>query len=153
MLRYNKTDGTDKDFSSLIVKLDVDLDARYGTKQDFYSQFNSVAAIKNVIVAYDEDRPVGCGCFKEIEPGTVEIKRMFVDEDYRGKGVAATILSRLEEWANECGYKKSVLQTGDKQPEAVKFYLKSGYLHTENYGQYIGDEASVCMMKVIGGES
>ena len=150
MLRYNKTDGTDKDFSSLIVKLDSDLDARYGTKQDFYSQFNSVAAIKNVIVAYDENSPIGCGCFKEIEPGTIEIKRMFVDENYRGKGVAADILMGLEAWAKEYGYQKSVLQTGDKQPEAVRFYSKAGYQPTENYGQYIGDDASVCMMKEIG---
>jgi putative acetyltransferase len=149
MLRLKKTDGTDKDFSYLIMKLDAELDNRYGTMQDFYSQFNSVNLIKNVVIAYDDNSPVGCGCFKQFEPGTVEIKRMFVDENYRGRGVAPMILSELENWAKGIGYKKAILQTGDKQPEAVRFYSKTGYVKSENYGQYVGDEGSVCMTKEI----
>jgi len=74
---------------------------------------------------------------------------MFTPVMYRGKGVAMNILSELEKWAKELGYKKCVLETGKKQPEAIALYKKSQYQIIPNYGQYVGIENSVCFEKMI----
>ncbi|HEY9116189.1 MAG TPA: GNAT family N-acetyltransferase, partial [Roseivirga sp.] len=78
---------------------------------------------------------------------SIEIKRMYVLENFRGQGVAGLILTELEKWAKELGYSQSVLETGKRQPEAISLYTKHGYEVTENYGQYQGVANSVCFKK------
>jgi putative acetyltransferase len=80
---------------------------------------------------------------------TLEIKRMFVLPEYRGKGIASKILSELERWASELNYIQTILETGINQPEAIALYKKSGHEITKNYGQYIGMENSICMKKIL----
>ncbi|MNR27323.1 putative acetyltransferase [compost metagenome] len=74
---------------------------------------------------------------------------MFVHPDYRKQGIAAQILNELEKWATEIGFSDCVLETGKKQPEAIALYQKAGYKITPNYGQYIGVDNSVCMLKQL----
>jgi putative acetyltransferase len=150
MFTLKRTTGTDDDFKLLITLLDKDLEVRNGDEQSFYTQFNSVDKIQNVIVAYDGEFPVGCGAFKKFEDTALEVKRMFVRPEYRGKGIAFSILNELEKWGEDLNFYKFVLETGNKQQEAVRLYLRSGYHITPNYGQYVGVENSICMMKVIG---
>jgi len=57
-------------------------------------------------------------------------------------------LTELETWGGELSFCKFVLETGIKQQEAVKLYLRSGYVVTPNYGQYVGIDNSICMMKM-----
>ena len=92
---------------------------------------------------------MGCGAIKEFSAEAMEVKRMFVPVDERGKGIASMVLTELERWAAEMGYQKCVLETGKKQPEAIKLYLKNGYKVVANYGQYIGVENSVCFEKNV----
>ena len=80
---------------------------------------------------------------------TVEIKRMFVRPENRGSGAAKQLLDELEKWAIEFGCSRAVLETGMKNPEAIRFYTKSGYATIENYGQYVGMETSICMAKTF----
>jgi GNAT superfamily N-acetyltransferase len=54
----------------------------------------------------------------------------------------------LELWAAELGYTAYVLETGRKQPEAIRIYQKAGYTVIPNYGQYKNVENSVCMTKL-----
>lgn len=58
---------------------------------------------------------------------------MFVKKEFRGKGIAANILPALCSWARELGYKKVVLETGLKQPEAISLYKKAGFELIPNY--------------------
>ncbi|MCR8560979.1 GNAT family N-acetyltransferase [Mucilaginibacter sp. BJC16-A38] len=148
-ITLKRTDSDDPHFLNLVIALDKDLDARYGEQQAFFNQFNKLTHIKNVVVAYAGGVPVGCAGFKEYEAGTVEIKRMFVDDNLRGKGIAGKILTELETWATELGYQTSILETANKQHEAIRLYQKCGYEITENYGDYIGVEISICMRKGI----
>jgi len=67
----------------------------------------------------------------------------------RGKGAASRVLTELERWANELLYKKCILETGKKQPEAIALYKKNGYKLIPNYGQYAEIENSVCFEKVV----
>jgi putative acetyltransferase len=149
MLKITRTNSESKDFIDLVKQLDADLAIRDGEDHSFYAQFNKIENIKYAIVAYDNEKPVGCGAIKRYDNDTIEVKRMFVLPANRGKGIAVQILNELEKWAKELNYKKCVLETGQKQPEAIALYKRNGYKQIPNYGQYIGIENSVCFEKVL----
>ena len=144
-----RTNSENLDFTNLVKLLDADLKIRDGEGHAFYAQINKTAILNNAIVCYQNDIAVGCGAFREIDANTVEIKRMFVNPEYRGKGIASKMISELECWALELNYSQTILETGINQPEAIALYKKAGYVITENYGQYVGVENSVCMQKII----
>ncbi len=147
MFKLKRTDSDDQDFRDLVLLLDADLKIRDGEEHSFYAQFNKVDTIRNVVIYYGNDIAIGCGAFKGFDNKTVEIKRMFVHPDYRAKGIGGIILKELEVWAVENNYSQSILETGKKQPEAIRLYEKSGYRIIPNYGQYENVENSVCMKK------
>jgi putative acetyltransferase len=150
MIKLLRTDSDNADFRELVALLDADLARRDGAEHAFYAQFNKVDKIREVVVAYQNEQAIGCGAFKEYSRDAAEIKRMYVREDERGKGVAGKVLAELEIWAKELNFIECVLETGKKQPEAIGLYRKSGYETIPNYGQYVGVENSVCMRKLIG---
>ena len=147
MIRTIRTNSDNLDFIQLVKQLDADLAERDGKDHSFYAQFNKIDKIKYVIVAYENDKPVGCGAIKEYAPDTMEIKRMYTSPESRGKGIASSVLSELEGWASELSYEKCILETGKKQPEAIGLYEKNGYKTIPNYGQYAGIENSLCFEK------
>ena len=144
-----RTNSDNADFRELVALLDADLAVRDGAEHAFYAQFNKVDAIRQVVVAYENDAAVGCGAFKPYENETAEIKRMYVRENVRGRGIAGEILAELEIWAKELNYSECILETGVKQPEAIRLYQKSGYEKMTSYGQYLNVANSVCMRKPI----
>lgn len=148
-MKIIRRNSEDVDFRKLVVLLDEDLYSRNGILQAQYEPFNKIDAITTVVVAYLDDIPVGCGCFKKYDADSVEIKRMFVKEEYRENGIAKRILTELELWAVESGYKNSLLETGIKQYEALSFYSNFGYSQIDNFGQYIGNPNSICMSKTL----
>lgn len=149
MKKIIRTDSSNTDFQELASLLDQDLAIRDGEEHSFFAQFNKIDLIKNVVVAYANNTAVGCGAFKSYDNKTVEIKRMFVREENRGKGIAVKILYELEKWAVEENFKFAILETGKKQPEAIRLYQKSGYELIPNFGQYAEIENSVCMKKKL----
>jgi putative acetyltransferase len=148
-LKLKRTDSTDADFRKLVTELDALLAILDGEEHAFYNSLNKIDHIKHAIVAYKDDQPVACGAIREYEPGSMEVKRMYTVPEMRGKGIAATVLTELENWAAGLGYKKCVLETGWRQPDAIHLYKKSGYSIIPNYGKYAGMENSVCFEKVI----
>jgi len=151
--KLKRTNSNNPDFKSLIVLLDQDLHKINGELMLIYSPHNIIEPIETVVIAYMDDTPVGCGCFKKLDANTTEIKRMFVTENQRGKGIASAILTELELWAAEIGYTHSVLETGKRHHEALNLYNRFGYAAIEKYGPYVAIEESICMGKrlVIGG--
>jgi putative acetyltransferase len=149
MTEFVRTTSENADFRKLIDALDEDLYQRNGAAQLQYRQYNQVDLINHVVLVYFESKPVGCGCYKRFDERTVEMKRMFVLSEMRGKQLAAQLLQELERWAVEEGFSKAVLETGLKQVEAVRLYTVAGYTLTENYGQYIGMEDSICYRKEL----
>jgi putative acetyltransferase len=149
MTEIIRTTSENIDFQSLVVLLDKDLRIKDGEEHDFYAQFNKIDKINHVVVYYSNNEAVGCGAFKEFDSNAVEIKRMFVHPDHRGKGIASAVLKELETWANESGYTNCVLETGKNNPEAIALYQKSGYEIIPNYGQYENIDTSVCLKKSI----
>jgi putative acetyltransferase len=142
-----RTNADNPDFIELVKLLDAELAVRDGKEHSFYAQFNTIQSINYVVVAYEDDLPVGCGAIKEYDPKTMEVKRMYVLPERRNKGIARKILSELELWAGELSFTKCILETGKKQPEAIALYIKNGYRAIPNYGQYVGIENSLCFDK------
>jgi len=149
MTTFKRTTSDEPGFRDLVALLDKDLQIRDGDEHAFYAQFNQIENIRNVIVCYVDDKPIGCGAFKAYEQDKAEIKRMFVQPAYRGHGIGLNILRELELWAAELNYTACILETGKKQPEAIRLYQKAGYRIIENYGQYQNVANSVCMIKQI----
>jgi GNAT superfamily N-acetyltransferase len=151
MHKLVRTNSDNIDFQKLVKELDKDLAIRDGEEHAFFAQYNKIDAIKFVVVAFENEVAVGCGAIKEYEPNSMEVKRMFVSPDQRGKGIASLVLIELEKWATELNYKKCILETGIRQPEAISLYKKNNYLLIDNYGQYINVTSSVCFEKELVG--
>ncbi len=148
-MKYIRTNSKNIDFIALVKELDAYLAVTDGDEHDFYNQFNSIQNLKYVLVVYFNDIPVGCGAIKPLTKNDMEIKRMFVSANFRGKGIASNILKELETWAKELNYTSCILETGTRQKEAVALYKKCSYKIIPNYGQYIGVKNSICFKKEI----
>ncbi|MGB5553394.1 MAG: GNAT family N-acetyltransferase [Flavobacteriaceae bacterium] len=144
-----RTNSDNEAFKRLVAQLDSDLAERDGDEHAFYDQFNKITSIKHALIVFEDNIAVGCGAIKDFEANAMEVKRMFVIPQFRGKGLATKILSELEAWAKELTYHKCVLETGKRQPEAIALYKKNGYRVIPNYGQYKGVENSVCFEKLL----
>ena len=153
MLTTIRTDSDNPDFIDLVRFLDADLAERDGQEHSFYAQFNKIDKIKYVVLAYEDGKAVSCGSIKEYAPGTMEVKRMYTAPEMRSRGVASQVLHELESWAAELSCAKCILETGKKQPEAIRLYQKNGYKLIPNYGQYAGIENSVCFEKELKKQS
>ena len=149
MITLTRTNSENQDFIKLVKLLDAGLAVVDGEDHSFYSQFNKIDKIRYVVLAYENEKPVGCGAIKEFEPGTMEVKRMYVSPEVRKKGIASKILNELEIWSLELSCSKCILETGKRQPEAIGLYKKNGYKQIPNYGQYAGVENSVCFDKSL----
>jgi GNAT superfamily N-acetyltransferase len=144
-----KTTSKNPDFIALITKFDAYLWSKYSELQSNYWGNNVIEINNNVLLIYFDGKAVASGCFKEYDKNTVEIKRMFVLPEARGMGFAKRILEELEILASQKEYSYSILETLNKQEEAIALYQKVGYVIIDNYEPYIGLERSVCLKKQI----
>lgn len=146
-MKIVRSDASNQDFIELVKYLDEELAIKDGDNHAFYAQFDKIDKIKHTVIVYENDKAIGCGAMKEYASDIMEIKRIYIWPDNRGKGMAAIILKELESWARELNYKKCILETGANNPEAIGLYKKNGYGIISNYSQYAGIETSVCFEK------
>lgn len=149
MISCKRTDSNNEDFRFLVSQLDALLRVVDGEEHSFFAQYNKLDLIKHVVVAYDNDKPVGCGAIKEYAADTMEVKRMFVSPHLRGKGIASAVLKELEDWCREMKYSTYILETSVRLPEAIMLYEKRGYERIPRYGQYENVEVNVCFEKQL----
>ncbi len=136
--------------SGLLERLDEELLERYpGEPVNGIVPDEFRASGGYFVIACHEGDIVGCGAFRPLDAETVEIKRMYVSEQYRGRGIARIALEQLEAEARERGFTRSVLETGDRQPEAIALYGSRGYYEIERYEPYVESERSVCFAKLL----
>jgi GNAT superfamily N-acetyltransferase len=143
-------DPENRDAAALLKSLEAELGERYGDegKTDFAAEQVRVSG-SVFLVARLDGLAVGCGALRPMEAGVGEVKRMFVDPAMRGRGVASRVLVELEKCARAMGYRVLRLETGVRQPEAIRLYEREGYRRIENYGKYVGNPLSVCFEKAI----
>jgi putative acetyltransferase len=103
-----------------------------------------------VFVAREENTAaVGMAALVDRGDGSAELKRMFVPEAARGRGIAGSILAELETFASERDIALIQLETGPLQPGAIALYERGGYSCIPNFGKYVGDPNSVCYEKRV----
>jgi GNAT superfamily N-acetyltransferase len=133
----------------------AELDARYGSDDHEPGTPPSAADVPVFVVARSDDgRPIACGGLRPLAdevvgPDAVEVKRMYVDPDARGSGVATAVLRRLEDEARALGARRVVLETGTLQPDAIRFYEREGYQSIPLFGSYVGSAESVCFARDV----
>jgi len=148
-ISIKRTNSADKDFNELIAKLDHELWNELKEDQGTYDKYNKVPGLQTVVVLYINQKAVACGCFKKFNHDTVEVKRMFVEKQWRGKGLSKLVLHALEQWAIELGFKNAILETSIHFNTARSLYATSGYTVIHNYPPYEGLTESVCMKKTF----
>lgn len=79
------------------------------------------------LVAYRDERAIGCGGLQRLEAETAEVRRIFLEKAERGRGTGRRLLAELEEHARRLGYRRVRLTTGDGQPEALAMFQSAGY--------------------------
>ena len=150
-MRFEYTDGYNKDFILLCHELDKFLNELVGGEENRakYIQYNKVDDIHDVVIAYDNDIPVGSASFKKYDDENAEVKRVFVKKEYRGQGISNELMKMLEQRAREKGFKYFILESGEPLISAMALYRKIGYKVIPNYGQYVDMKDSVCMKKEL----
>lgn len=137
-----------EDGARLIAATIDELAERYGEDQGGPNVDELAAADATFLVARIDGRAVACGAFRELAPGVVEIKRMYVEPSARRRGLARAILRELERLAREAGVEAVRLETGLRQPEAIALYESEGYERFECWPPiYSEDPLSVCFEK------
>jgi GNAT superfamily N-acetyltransferase len=150
----------DSDLAQQLVQaLAKDIDERYAADpddadHDLLHQLH-VTAIElrppdgAFLVAWLEDRAVGCGAVRRIDASGGEVKRMYTVPEARRRGVSRAVLRALEDEARRLGYRWLRLETGLRQHEAVALYHSAGWQPTEPYGPYQRSPLSVYLAKAL----
>ena len=150
---YVLTNEKNQDFINLVKELWDEYYENTGCIVDKYQKINTLEGEHFVILVFDEETknnlPIACGSFKECFLDVVEIKRVFVKKDYRGKGLATLIMEKLEKEAKKRDYSFSILVTGVNNHSSQSLYKKLDYEKIEGFGFYKGDPDSISMGKKL----
>jgi GNAT superfamily N-acetyltransferase len=135
VLREERYDGPAA--SALVEQVQQEYVVRYGGPDETpVDPAEFAPPLGRFLVGYLDEEPVACGGLRLHDPGTVEVKRMFVVPRMRGRGLSRVVLGALEDLAREMGCRRVILETGEKQPEAMRLYETSGYERIDGFGHY-----------------
>jgi putative acetyltransferase len=132
---------------TLRVAQRAELTIRYETPDSEPGPAPTAADIALFLVAFDGDEAIACGGLRPIDETYGEVKRMYVLPNRRGSGVSTVVLRALEDAALTRVWNRLVLETGDRQPEAIRFYEREGYTRIPNFGHYVDSPISLCYEK------
>lgn len=136
-----------RDFCSLAKKLDDYYFSLVGDIQLQYAEPNRPENMACLLVAYADEIPIACGAWKIVDDHTAEIKRIYVEPDYRRRGVAAALIRTLEADAVAKGHRKLILETAVTTESSHSLYLSLGYQIREYYGSPAGAVNCLCFEK------
>jgi GNAT superfamily N-acetyltransferase len=142
-----------RDAHELIMALNAELSHRYPEPGANHFRLDAEEVLPGrgafVIARTDQRVPVGCGAIRRMDAATAEIKRMYVIPKHRGMGAGRAILEKLEQVALELGVNRIVLETGERQPEAIALYKHGGFVKIPLFGEYADSPLSICMEKAL----
>ena len=148
---FRWTDGSDKAFHDFYLKTEDFYSSIVGGRKnrEAFIPYNISEAISDVLIAEADGKAVGCGGLKMYSKNDIEIKRLWVEPEYRGKHIASELMERLEDRAEREGCTRLILQTRPQMEEAVSLYTKRGYKRIDNYPPYDKLEGAICFDKRI----
>jgi putative acetyltransferase len=149
-VRTERADITSRRSQALVDALDVELSARY--PEERVNEYRVEPAEVSVdrgcfLVAIRGDVAIGCCALRRLSDNSGEIKRMYVVPEERGRGVAKVLLMAIEDAARTLGIMRLVLETGVRQPEAIRLYERHGFARIPRFGDYMENPLSVWMGK------
>jgi len=148
-VKYEYFSTVTTDFEDLSNEFNREFMEKFGKAQEKYQKYNLLDNIKDVIICYIDDKPIGCVSIRFYYNDVYELKRMFIKSKYRGLGISKIMLAMIENRAKEKGINKIILETGAHLEQAVQLYKKSGYQKIVNYGDYANIPESICMEKIL----
>lgn len=119
-------------------------------KRKGFIPYNISDMIQDVILAYIGEKCVGCAGLKKYSEHDAEIKRVWVEPEYRGMGIATKMMSEAEKKAIQNGSQRAILQTREIMYDAVRLYQKLGYMKIPNYPPYDALDGAVCYAHQLG---
>jgi len=140
------------DAQRLIAALDEHLAGRYAPEERFGPNLKPAqiaSGMGTFVVARADGRAVGCGALRKLDDTTAEVKRMYVEPETRGRGVARGILDHLERVGRDLRVRRLVLETGVYQAEAIALYRSAGFSPVRCWDEYAEALTSVCFEKTI----
>ena len=154
-ISLHQVNSDNKDFVHLCNELDSFLDLAIGgeSKREKYKKFNYLNTMDYVIIAYHKEEAAGCAALRIYSDEDIEIKRVFVRENYRKQNIGGMLLEQLISYAKESGYQRIILETGNFLQASVRLYFRYGYEQIENYGAYKNMKESLCMGLAIKEDS
>jgi GNAT superfamily N-acetyltransferase len=100
------------------------------------------------LTAWQDGVLAGCAAWRA-HGEDAELKRMYTVPAARRRGVAAALLAEIEMSARAAGKRRVILETGEKQPEAIALYEKCGYIRIEDFGFYKDYPMARCYGRVL----
>lgn len=148
---YKWTDGSNEDFHRFYLKTEEYYSSIVGgvKNREGFVPYNISASITRVLIAYVDGAAAGCAGLKTYSENEIEIKRLWVDPEYRGNHIAGELMDRIEKRAKYFGYEKAILQTRPQMKEAVNLYKNRGYVLIDNYPPYDKLEGAICFAKTL----
>lgn len=148
-IRYEWTDGNNKDFQRFYLSTEEYYSRLAGGVQNRkgFIPYNISEIVGAVLIARIDDTAVGCAGLKKYSDTDAEIKRVWVEPEYRRQHIAENMMNMLEELAGKMQFQRTVLQTREAMKEAVSLYEKLGYCRISNYPPYDKLDGAVCYAK------
>lgn len=150
-ITYTWTSVTNSDFQMFYQITEDYYSSLVGgvSKRKGFVPYNASAQIPDVLIAYDDGKAVGCAGLKRYDDKSTEIKRVWVQPEYRRQHIADKMMQLVEQKTKEQGFARVILQTRPQMTEAVGMYTKCGYKLIENYPPYDKLVGAVCYAKEL----
>lgn len=147
-MRIVEVDGLNEDFVLMCKCLEnFQYEMIPILKEKGYSLTNNLNEITGFVL-YDGEKPIGSIGLKNVSDDVCEIVRVFILEEYRGKGFAGMLFERVESLAGELGYKKAEMVAWAKAGSALRLYEKLNYVRGEDkISEWFGGSSYVELYK------
>ncbi|MGY1591757.1 GNAT family N-acetyltransferase [Geodermatophilus sp. SYSU D00708] len=135
---------------ALVARVQQEYVVRYGGPDEAVvdpAEFVPPAGL--FLVAEVDGVPAGCGAWRVHADGVVEVKRVYVEPAFRRDGLARLLMAELERTAAAAGHRAVVLNSGNRQPEALALYAALGYTPVAGYGVYAEAPGAVFLGKEL----
>lgn len=149
MIIYKWTNGSDESFQKFYIITEDYYNKLAGgiVNRKSYVPYNISANIKYVLIAYADNVPIACSGLKKYSENDMEIKRVWVEPEYRRQHIAADMMKQIEMKAKEQGFQRTILQTREIMSDAVGLYKELGYYRIDNYPPYDEMNEAICFAK------
>lgn len=152
LIRVERADAHSSESRQLFAAMWKEVDEIYGNDAPSGPELPGMNVPRAAFVlARDGHETVGCGAIRPFTETVAEVKRIYVVPHRRGERIARLIMHALEQLARENGFSETWLETGLRQPAAIRLYESLGYTRIAGFGDYKDDPLSVCYARRLSG--